>query len=51
MLFETVIGANPNLFIAVITTVMLSANISSGSDGAINVSEVVGLGTFIIIPL
>ena len=41
----------PNLLIAVTVTVMLSTNTPSGSDEAVNVSEVVGLVTFSVVPL
>ena len=41
----------PNLLIAVTMTVMLPTNTPSGSDGAVNVSVVVELLTFIIVPL
>ena len=46
-----VIGAYPNLLTAVITTVMFSANTSSGSDEAVKVSIVVGLVTLNIVSL
>ena len=41
----------PSLLIAVTVTVMLSSNTPSGSDGAVNVSVVVGLVTFCTVPL
>ena len=50
-LLEMVIGAYPNLLTAVITTVMFSANTSSGSDEAVKVSIVVGLVTLNIVSL
>ena len=41
----------PNLLIAVTMTTTVPVNTPSGSDGAINVSVVVGLVTFIVVPL
>ena len=44
-------GPTPYLFTAVTMTTTVPVNISSGSDGAVNVSVVVELLTFKIIPL
>jgi len=41
----------PNLLIAVTMTTTVSLNTPSGSDGAVSVSVVVKLLTFIIVPL
>ena len=42
---------HPYLLITVTMTVMLSTNTPTGSDGAVNVSVVLGLVTFIVVPL
>jgi len=50
-LLEILIGPDPNMLAGNIAILKLATKISLGSGGAINVSDEIGLVTFIIIPL
>jgi len=47
----SLVGPTPNLLIAVTMTTTVPLNTLSGSDGAVNVSVIVELATFLIVPL
>ena len=47
----SLVGPTPNLLIVVTMTTTIPVNTPSGSDGAVNVSVVVELLTFLIVPL
>jgi len=47
----SLVGPTPKLVIAVTMTTTVPLNTLSGSDGAVNISVVVELLTFIIVPL
>ena len=47
----SLVGPIPKLLTAVTMTTTVPVNTASGSDGAVNVSVVVELLTFIIVPL